>query len=236
MSESEPTGRKNGHLNNWLSLTGIFLGCCVFVMWAILLIVAATREHANPYFGVFLYGLVPALLMGNLFLVLLGMLWHRWRSKRQGTDLPATVIDFRKRSTRTKAVIIWCLLCVFIVVSMMAAYQTYHFTESVPFCGLVCHQVMKPEYTTHHDSPHANVSCSECHIGPGASAFVKAKISGLHEVYALIRNSYHRPIDPPVKNLRPARETCRTCHWPEKFYGAVLRTWTYYLPDEQNSP
>ena len=30
---------------------------------------------------------------------------------------------------------------------------------------------------------------------------------------------YSRPIPSPVHNLRPARETCEQCHWPEKFHG-----------------
>ena len=36
----------------------------------------------------------------------------------------------------------------------------------------------EPELVTHDHGPHARVACVECHVGPGASWFVKSKISG----------------------------------------------------------
>jgi nitrate/TMAO reductase-like tetraheme cytochrome c subunit len=55
-------------------------------------------------------------------------------------------------------------------------------------------------------------------------------------VYATIANNYPRPIPTPIKNLRPARETCEQCHWPEKFYPQTLRVQRHYLNDEANTP
>jgi hypothetical protein len=96
--------------------------------------------------------------------------------------------------------------------------------------------VMKPEYTTYKISPHARVRCTECHIGPGASWFVRSKLSGLYQVYATATNSFPRPIPVPVQNLRPAPETCEQCHWPEKFFGWVELRRQFFLPDKQNTP
>jgi hypothetical protein len=48
-------------------------------------------------------------------------------------------------------------------------------------------------------------------------------------------NKYHRPIETPVKNLRPAQDTCEQCHWPAKFFGAQQKTFTHFLSDESNS-
>jgi hypothetical protein len=62
----------------------------------------------------------------------------------------------------------------------------------------------------------------ECHVGPGAGWFVRSKLSGVHQVFAVLLDSYERPIPTPISNLRPARETCEHCHWPEKFFGAQL--------------
>jgi len=78
---------------------------------------------------------------------------------------------------------------------------------------------MQPEYSAYQRSPHARVRCVECHIGSGASWYVKSKFSGLRQVWAVLRDSYHRPVPTPVENLRPARETCEACHWPSKFRG-----------------
>ncbi len=49
-------------------------------------------------------------------------------------------------------------------------------------------------------------------------------------------NKFPRPIPTPVKNLRPAQETCEQCHWPRKFIGNLDRTYDYYQGDETNTP
>ena len=41
---------------------------------------------------------------------------------------------------------------------------------------------MKPEYTAYLHSPHARVACVDCHVGSGTSAYVKAKINGVHQL------------------------------------------------------
>ena len=57
-----------------------------------------------------------------------------------------------------------------------------------------------------------------------------------HQLLAVITNKYGRPIPTPIKNLRPARETCERCHWPEKFFGAKLLQLPHYRYDEENTP
>ena len=73
---------------------------------------------------------------------------------------------------------------------------------------------MEPEYTTYFGSPHERVACVECHVGSGASWYVKSKLSGLYQVYSVLAKKYPTPIPTPIGNLRPARETCEQCHWP----------------------
>jgi hypothetical protein len=94
---------------------------------------------------------------------------------------------------------------------------------------------MRPEYTSFLHSPHSRVGCAACHIGSGASWYVKSKISGIRQVFAVTFNTYSKPIPTPIKDLRPARETCEQCHWPAKFFGAQLRTIARYASDEKNS-
>lgn len=102
------------------------------------------------------------------------------------------------------------------------SYEAYHYTDSNRFCSTVYHEVMAPEAATHASSPHANVHCVDCHIGPGAAWFVRAKLSGMRQVLAVLTDDFHRPIPSPVENLRPARETCQICHWPKAFHGSRL--------------
>jgi nitrate/TMAO reductase-like tetraheme cytochrome c subunit len=94
---------------------------------------------------------------------------------------------------------------------------------------------MIPEYTAYQLSPHARVACAECHVGAGATWFVKSKLSGSRQVFATIFNTYPRPIPSPVRNLRPAQETCEQCHWPKKFYGGQLKVFSHYGSDEKNT-
>jgi hypothetical protein len=108
--------------------------------------------------------------------------------------------------------------------------------ETVEFCGETCHTVMQPEFTAYQDSPHSRVACVDCHIGPGASWFVKSKLDGLRQVWRTAVNTYTRPIGSPIHTLRPARETCEQCHWPNKHHGDKLRIFSRYKTDEENSP
>jgi hypothetical protein len=64
---------------------------------------------------------------------------------------------------------------------------------------------------------------------------VQAKISGIRQDFAVMTDSYSRPIASPVENLRPARDTCEVCHQPDKFHGARLIVRKHYEEDEQNT-
>jgi hypothetical protein len=116
------------------------------------------------------------------------------------------------------------------------SYEGYHYTDSNQFCGSVCHTVMHPQFTAYQHSPHAHVNCAECHIGSGASWYVKSKLSGIRQVLAVALDSYPRPIPPAIQELRPATETCRQCHWPAKFFGDQLVAIDHFGSDEANTP
>jgi hypothetical protein len=122
-----------------------------------------------------------------------------------------------------------------LVIGSQFLYSAVSYMDSQAFCGKTCHTVMDPEYTAYTNSPHARVACTECHIGPGAPWFVKSKISGTGQVFAVLFQTYPKPIPSPVKALRPARETCQQCHWPKRFSGEKFFVHTEYAADEQNS-
>jgi hypothetical protein len=115
-------------------------------------------------------------------------------------------------------------------------YEAYHYTDSTDFCMKVCHEVMEPEGVAYERSPHANVACVKCHIGPGADWFVKAKISGLRQVIGVLTDDFRRPVPAPVHALRPARDTCESCHRPDHFLGSQLIVYEHTEPDESNTP
>ena len=65
---------------------------------------------------------------------------------------------------------------------------------------------------------------------------MRAKLSGLGQVLAVAFDSYERPVPSPVENLRPSRDTCEECHWPENFSGDRMKVMTKFAEDEENTP
>lgn len=190
----------------------------------------------NQYVSILIFMILPGGMITGLILIpvaayLRRRQWHKYGIARE--HLQINLSDHRHR----KIVIIFVILTVinFSILTVIG-YEAYHFSDSPYFCGQVCHQVMEPEYTVYKRSPHAKVVCVECHIGPGADWFVRAKISGMRQVLAVITNSYSRPIPAPVAHLRPARDTCEGCHWPEKFSGKRVKVFTHFSNKDQKKP
>ncbi len=219
-------------------MTGVYIASVSLVLILLFLAVNLLFDMApNPYLGIILYLVMPMFLVFGLILIPIGAVRTRRRIKR-GDDSgkpPSFKIDFSIPSHRRTVRIGVLALALLLFVGSVGGYQMYHFSESVTFCGKTCHGVMKPEYTAYQHSPHARVPCAECHIGGGASWWAKSKISGAYQVYAVLTDRVPRPIPTPIRNLRPAQETCEQCHWPQKFYGAQQKQFNHFKYDEENT-
>ena len=221
---------------NWVSLTGLVIMLGSLFAFLLLFVLDSFAHFGNPYVGILTYLVSPTFLVIGLVLTGLGVwLRHRKIVKAAGVP-PALQIDLSRPRDRRILGIFVAGSIVFLLFTAMGSYGTYHFTESVQFCGQACHTVMKPELVSYQHGPHARVACTECHIGPGATWYVKSKLSGIYQVYATVFNKFPRPVPTPIKNLRPAQETCEQCHWPKKFVGNLERSYHYFLGDETNSP
>ncbi len=221
-------------IRNWMGIAGAALA--MGSLFAVLCLIAFDflKGFRRPYIGLLTYLILPGFIWAGLMLMGLGLWQDRRRKRRMAGPSSLPRIDLNNPRHRRILNLAVGAGFVFVLITAFGSFRGYEVTESVRFCGALCHTVMKPEYTTYQNSPHARVRCTACHIGPGASWFVRSKISGLYQVYAVLTNSYPRPIPVPVKNLRPARETCEECHWPEKFYGALERTYTHFLSAKEN--
>jgi nitrate/TMAO reductase-like tetraheme cytochrome c subunit len=221
---------------NWLSFAGLVVILSSLFAFLLLFVFEVIARVSNPYVGILTFFVAPAFTVLGFVLLVAGALLRKWRVVRsKDLVVPTLTIDLGRPRDRK---ILLCFLggsFLFLLITAMGTYHTYHFTESVQFCGQACHQVMEPEMVTYAHGPHARVSCTACHIGPGATWFVRSKLSGAYQVYATLADKYPRPIPTPVRNLRPAQETCEQCHWPEKFVGNLDRTYAHYLSDETNT-
>ncbi|MBP7126037.1 NapC/NirT family cytochrome c [Myxococcota bacterium] len=233
------SGRQGREL--WRNTLSYFGG--LITLFGVLLMLGSIVVHfslrqPSPYLGIFTWMVFPTVAVSGIVLVLWGMRRESLRRRRAGTteSLPFPRLDLndpRQRKVFALSLVGGALLA---VAFAMAGYNAFLFTESPTFCGEICHTVMEPEAVARRAGPHARVTCVECHVGAGAEWYVKSKISGLHQVVAVLTNSYSRPIPTPIRNLRPARETCEECHWPEKFFGAQLMQIPHFRYDEANTP
>ncbi|HEV2393992.1 MAG TPA: NapC/NirT family cytochrome c [Verrucomicrobiae bacterium] len=227
--------RPSSIFRNWLSATGLVVIIGGLFSFFLLLLLDSLSHFANPYIGILTYLVAPAILFFGLALAALGAWLRRRQIIKTAGPMPPLRIDLTRPRDRRIFGFFLAGSVLFLLITAVASYQTYQFTESVQFCGQACHGVMQPEWVTYTHSPHARVACAECHIGKGASWYVRSKLSGTYQVYATLAHKFPRPIPTPVKNLRPAQETCEECHWPKKFVGSLERTFHYFLSDETNT-
>jgi hypothetical protein len=222
---------------NMISAAGAVIAAVTALLTLFMLGISSLANITNPYLGVFIYMILPPVFIFGLLLIPIGM-WREWRRFQRGGELGEykwPYIDLNKKSHRNAFFIFISCTLIFIIAGAVISYQAFHFTESVKFCGTTCHNVMQPEYTAYQNSPHARVPCTECHVGSGAGWYTKSKLSGLYQVYAVITKVYPRPIPTPVKNLRPAQQTCEQCHWPRQFYGAQQKQFNHYKYDSTST-
>jgi len=231
-------GKLRTLFRNPVSLAGAALAVVALANILFLFLIDLTLEKPSPYVGILAYMVGPAFLILGLAAIPVGVWWDRRRRRatRPGEPVRYLSVDLNDPTQRGAFAFFASFVIVFVLLSVVGSYRAYEFTDSVSFCGQLCHSVMSPEFTAYQLSPHARVACVECHVGSGATWYVKSKLSGARQVFATILNTYPRPIPTPVHDLRPAAQTCEQCHWPKKFYGAQLKVFTHYASDEKNTP
>jgi len=221
--------------NNWISLTGVVIVTTATILWLFLL-PTTLRGTENPYEGILAYLALPGPFFIGLILIPLGM-WLRRRREGRAAIYPPSFprLAWSNPELRRLTYFIGATTIINLVVASQLTYGAVGYMDSVTFCGKTCHNVMQPEFTAYQNSPHSRVECVKCHIGPGASWFVRSKLSGVGQVVAVTFNTYPRPIPTPVRNLRPARETCEACHYPQKYGEDRVEILPKFADDEANT-
>lgn len=235
----EPANRLKipGLYQNYISFAGTAVAVASLISIVLLFLLELTGQSDQPYLGILIYILLPGVMLFGLFIVLAGMLFERRRRRKLTTEQIAAypILDFNNPRRRRAFIAFLCCSFIFLLVSAFGSYRAFEFSESVEFCGQICHTVMKPEFTAYKASPHSQIRCVECHVGEGAEGYIRAKMGGVRQLYRVVTNSYDTPIKTPVHTMRPADETCGKCHWSEKFYGEQLRVFNHYGFDEKST-
>ena len=217
---------------HWLSLCGAALVTTAVISWLFVL-PQQIRGHAdNPYIGLILFLVIPALLIAGLILIPIGIYLSRRRLQQ---TLSATTFD-RKAAVRRIAWFFAVTTLINILIGTQITYRALKHMETPQFCGASCH-TMNPELAAYRNSPHSRVECVECHVAPGAAGWMSSKANGIRQLVETVMGTSPKPIPSAIESNRlvPAKQTCENCHWPNKFEGVRLRVITKYADDAANT-
>jgi len=220
--------------------TGVVLATSSFVAMIFLELLRVAGVLTNAYIGLITYLLLPTLFVIGLVFIPFGWMQYRRESGKSTKELLAkqfTDEELEKNrigSTLVRTVLIFTMANVLFL--SIASMRMLSFMDEAEFCGTACHSVMGPEWATYQVSPHSRVACVSCHVGEGVGALIDSKLNGTWQMISVTFDLLERPIPTPVHQLRPARETCEKCHWPEKFYGSKIKSIVHYDSDEASTP
>lgn len=225
---------------NRIGRTGVVLTTSAFITMILLELARLSGLLTNSYVGLLTYLVLPVLFVIGLILIPIG--WRRYRAAQKKATEEALEDRFSHDETAGSfwgSKLMWSvggLTAINVLFLAIVSTRMLAFMDSPEFCGTACHSVMNPEWVTYQQSPHARVRCIDCHVGEGVDALVDSKLNGLWQMVSVTFDLLERPIPTPVHNLRPARETCEKCHWPEKFYGNRMKQIVRFANDSVSTP
>jgi len=234
--DNQPKQRKqrfSDYFYNRITYIGVGLSVLVLILEFFLNGMDYFSPSSSVYLDIITYILLPPFFIIGLILIPVGA---RWKKRRvlQGIAVkhPKSIL-FNPSSSKQQNFIFYFLVGTGLILFMsgLGSYKAFNYTESTQFCGVTCHGIMKPEYTTHNESPHQRVKCVDCHVGSGANWYLHYKVAGTRMMVKTFDGTFDRPIPAPVETLRPASETCEECHWPGKAFSAIMLNKTYYADD-----
>ena len=156
--------------SNWISTLGAAVAFLALMGLFTTLFMQFSGVWTGPYVGILTIGAIPAVLMGGLLLVPLGLLVYR-------RDLRQRVSDIADRPMHLARAVVLLTMVNFAGIGAAGATGVKYMSSNL-FCGMACHSAMEPEYVAFQNSPHRRIECVDCHIGPGAGAALMAKLLG----------------------------------------------------------
>ncbi len=217
--------------SHWISMFGTALVTLAGISWLFLLPTNLLGRVGNPYIGLLLFVAIPIVFFVGLALIPVGIILAKRRIRATMNTLPD-----RKSALRRTIIFFAAMTVANVIIGSQFSYRAVQHMDTPQFCGQSCH-VMQPEFTAHQFPSHQGVACAECHIAPGASGWLHAKMAGTNQLVAVILDNYPRPIESAMENnkLVSSADTCEQCHTRERVAGPRLRVITKYNADEANT-
>jgi nitrate/TMAO reductase-like tetraheme cytochrome c subunit len=219
--------------SSWISMLGAALVTLAGFSWLFVLPLNIRGGGvSNPYIGLLVFIAIPIVFFAGLILIPIGIALAR-RKVTANLD----EIENRRVAWRRVGIFFGVMTVANVVIASQLSYRAVEHMDTVQFCGQTCH-VMKPEFTAHAAvPPHQAVACASCHIAPGASGWFKAKMAGTNQLFAVMFNTFPRPIESAMENnkLVSSAETCEQCHERDEPIAPRLRVIPSYKDDEPNT-
>jgi len=120
-----------------------------------------------------------------------------------------------------------------VMVLAAAGIAGWEYTNSDQFCENTCHAVHPEEIQSHKTAAHARVHCVECHMGRNSTLkLIAMKPTHFKELWGMIVG-YERPLH--ASGMRPAREACEACHYPQTEHHDSISVNKRYGTDPKSS-
>jgi nitrate/TMAO reductase-like tetraheme cytochrome c subunit len=219
--------------SSWISMLGAALVTLAGFSWLFVLPLNINgRGVSNPYIGLLLFIAIPIVFFAGLVLIPIGIALAKRKVVASLNE-----IEDRRIAWRRAGIFFAVMTAANVVIASQLSYRAVEQMDTVQFCGATCH-VMKPEFTAHAAMPpHQAVVCASCHIAPGATGWFKAKMAGTNQLFAVMFNTFPRPIESAMENntLVSSVDTCEQCHARDKAISPRLRVVPSFKDDEANT-
>ncbi len=212
--------------NNKLTKLGLLISVVSFVVIFILLLYPGSVAEWSVAGILFFVAFVIFWLIG-IILIPVGI------KKAEGKKF--IFFNLQNKTYKNAFGIILSVVVLFVIVLTVGAYKSYHYMESVKFCGTTCHVTMEPEYVAHEHTAHADVKCVDCHVGEGISGYLASKVEASKELIAIVTGTVPHPIHANEEIHEVAKEACLHCHWSQKFWDDKNVHKAHFLSDEENT-
>jgi hypothetical protein len=220
---------------NPISIAGAWLTTAGAVAFITYVAIEAFGLIHSPYSGLLGFVAIPAIFAFGLLLIPIGV-WREGRRRAHGQQAWAwPVLDLGRSRTRQVLIGLALLTLVNLGIITVATVGATHYMETDQFCGQVCHTPMKPEASAHRAFSHAAVPCVACHVAPGASGAIRAKLNGTRQAWQFLTGSYSRPIASPPPHIPGGAVTCVQCHALSQMPRELTRNIRTFGDDEANT-
>ena len=229
----EPWHKSRMLMRNPISLAGAALAIVGLANIFLFFLIDQIAVKPGPYIGILAYMVSPAFLVLGLLLMLAGILLERRKKVAPTAFYPR--IDLNDPTQRSAVFSFVTFLIVFAMVSAAGSYKAYEFTESVSFCGQLCHTVMSPEYTAYQLSPARASRMRRLPRRPGRDLVREVEAVGQpagvrHDLSHRFRARFRRPY-----KFASGAGNLRTVPLAKEILWRTTESLPHYANDEKNT-